>query len=262
MLDQIKSVLDKHDVPYTDIKAVQSEKLEYPVFMLSHQAKSLEMWKKLKALSHQTGFWPFVSFRDTEESLLYSIEHKLEPVETRLEKAKEIILPDVGAESLLEYNNRMLGQFDKNYDPLFDPFQETCHYLGYLHNWQEYAEEINSFVKEAEKDPKIVLVPGENSWTALAYCQTAYGAGYFDNRSDQFVWVRRWEEKYGAQLFMNVGWLLFYVEHPPQTALEAYLLMKELVLSDFGIDMLESYFGEQGYAAHLLDNHYWHFGWD
>ena len=183
MLDQIKSVLDKHGVPYTDIKAVQGEKLEYPVFMLSHKTKSLEMWKTLKAFSHQTGFWPLVSFHDTEESLLYSIEHKMEPVETRLEKAKEVKLPDVGTESLLEYNNRILGKFDKDYDPLFDPFQDNCHYLGYLHNWKEFAQEINFIIKETEKDPKIILIPGENSWTALAYCQTVYGAGCFDNEA-------------------------------------------------------------------------------
>lgn len=255
MLERIQEVLKKNHFKYETLEALRDRTAEIPVFELTCFGTMFDTWDRLRVLSAQVGFWPLFLSR---ENLPYLVETEQAVVDQRVKECLEFELPDTISKYLLEVNRAMSPE-TRSLDRLAE---DRCLPTYTL----QYRGSI--FTDKPTEKPnlqRLVLIPAETSWRAFAHL-TEFYAGGMVKKADPIptAWVRYWEERYGAQLYLHDGSnISFYVERPPLTTIEAFKLMTEHVRSGFAVDTIGAiHFSEQSYAAHLIGSESWDFWWD
>ncbi len=248
MIEQLRKVLDVNGIQHQSLEHLRPADAEIPVIKMTFEGRCFAMWQALKALAPQTGFYPV----DLDEgSLTYIIEERWEPVRQKVTGHETVALPDLLHEYLMAVNADFLGE------KTFHELETECQPMFIL----EYYGGLDTSTSQA-KSTDLFLIPAHNSWEALALCDTD---GRLSAGPKEIAWARRWAEKYGAHLYQAMGSAaqVYYVEHPPSTALEILELSNELLHSGFGSDTMgQNFISAQAYAAHLANNHWWEFWWD
>lgn len=248
MIEPLRKVLSENRIQYQSLEHLRPADAEIPAIKMTFEGQRFAMWQALKSLALQTDFYPVDL---DEKNLTYIIEEQKEPVHQKLGGHEAVALPDLLHEYLMAVNADFLGE------KTFHELETECQPMYIL----EYFRGLDTPEDQA-KMTDLFLLPAQNSWEALALCDTD---GRLNAGPTEIAWARRWAEKYGAGLYQAMGSAsqTYYVEHPPRTALEALELSNELLHSGFGSDTMgQGFISVQAYAAHLANNHWWEFWWD
>jgi len=211
---------------------------------------AVELWKQLRALASESGYWPVILGNDKEAGRILAgadSEHG-EPMNKTLYR----VATETAEGWLKERREEKLKEYDVPPE---------------VHGeWPDQADALKSFTIPMERGrPKpavtIGLFPVKDGWQVPAYFNFG-GWNECPAPDGHVLMMKYWQEKYGAELVgMNGDVIEMYVTRPPSTREEALALAEEqyLYCEDIVLQGTETI---QNLAAGLLGNHLWYFWWD
>ena len=225
-------------------------------------ADAVELWKKLRALADESGYWPVILGNDKEVGRMLGVLDSEDS--TSMNKFLYQVPTETADGWLRERREANLQGFKDGYGDGWREAQAELH-----GEWPATPDPLTSFTIPLEHGrqrlpmPKVTigLFPVKDGWQVPAYLNFG-GWNECPDPVGHFLMMRKWHEKYGAELVgMNGDVIEMFVPRPPGSREEALVLAEEqyLYCEDIVVQGTQTI---ESLAAGLLGNHIWFFWWD
>jgi hypothetical protein len=224
----------------------QGERLrEGQIYVLTFKGqRAVDAWHKARAALPPLGYWPVLrEAKGTETSVCFPVRTN-KNYETVLKEAREIDL-----------NAWLEARLD---EPVRSEAQD----------WPSDVRAERWFVTpfdiltDAPLDTWLLLFPTAHGWKVPALCgwDSFPGEGY-PGAEVHTALMRKWHEKYGAELVALTSQIELIVARPPSNRSEAFQLARQQY--QYCPDLVhQGYPSLEHLAASLLNTPNWYFWWD
>lgn len=246
----------------SDLKVIPNRRASEGYGLVCKGADAVHLWRKLRALVDESGYWPVILGNDKEVDRILSVtdSEQGEPMNKTLDR----VATETADGWLRDRREANLQGLKEGYGDGWREAQEELH-----GEWPEQPDSLKSFTIPFERvglgppKPKVTigLFPVKEGWQVPAYVNFG-GWNECPDPDGQVLMLKRWHERYGAELVGMSGDVVeMFVTRPPGTREEALTLAEEqyLYCEDIVIQGTQTI---ENLAAGLLGNNIWYFWWD
>jgi hypothetical protein len=262
-MSTIEEVLRTHGVEAGTLQVLSGEGKETIYYLSTDGADAIELWRKLRGLVAESGYWPVVvgDREDLDERLDALTRHQgtstggiigsSRSIDGR-EWVRKAYEADVYESDEDKEDSVPRGEWPAEFEPAN---RFTIPYKG------EWLPSEGRMRYEPLPIVYVALVPTTASWNVPAYLKVG-SWNYCPEPEEHCAVLRYWEGRYGAEIVgMSHDTFEFQVARPPENRESALELAEEQYgycpdIVDQGVGTIEAL------AATLLSGHIWQFWWD
>ena len=258
-MSTIEEVLRTHEVETDTLQVLSGEGEETIYYLSTDGADAIELWRKLRGLVAESGYWPVVvgGREDLDEHLVALTRHQGKATGEIIESSLSIdgrewvryAYEDVYED---EEDSIPRGEWPSKFEP------DNRFTIPYKSKWLPSEERI---LYEPLPIVYIALVPTIVSWQVPAYLKVG-SWNYCPEPEEHCAVLRYWADRYAAEIVgMSYDTFELQIGRPPENRESAIELAEEQYgycpdVVDQGVETIEAL------AAALLNGHTWFFWWD
>ncbi|HET9493555.1 MAG TPA: DUF4253 domain-containing protein [Chloroflexia bacterium] len=258
----LEEFLRTNGIQTATFQVLFGEGAETMYYLSTDGESAIELWRKLRGLVLESGYWPVV-LGGREE-----LDRHLESLAGNTETSTEAILESsrsIDGEEWLRYTYENIYDSDEDEEDSYprgqwpsDSKPDDRFTIPYKGEWIASEQRM-----EYEPLPVVyvALVPTRVSWQVPAYLK-AGGWNYCPVPEEHCAVLRYWEDGYGAEIVgMSFDTFELQVARPPESRESALELAQEQFaycpdIVEQGVETIEAL------AATLLNGRVWLFWWD